>query len=152
MRLRSTLPMVKRPSSLGLTSIRSNTTTHTNYDRLSRWYDLISGNAEKRLTNATLEILSPNVGETALEIGPGTGHGLVRLAQAVGSTGRVFGLDLSTGMLQVAGQRVHQTELASIVHLIHGDGNLLPFTAKQFDLILMSFTLELFDEIDIRLF
>jgi len=129
--------------------MQSNTTTRENYDRLSRWYDLISGRAEKKLVYATLEILSPKKDETVLEIGPGTGHALVSLAQAVEPAGRVYGLDISPGMLQVARQRVQRAGLAAMVHLIRGNGTHLPFVVKQFDAILMSFTLELFDETEI---
>jgi ubiquinone/menaquinone biosynthesis C-methylase UbiE len=129
--------------------MRSNMTTRTTYDRLSRWYDLISGRSEKRLTYATLERLSPKNGETVLEIGPGTGHALVHLAQAVEPSGKVYGLDLSPGMLQVARQRVQRAEQAAMVHLIRGDGTSLPFPAGYFDAILISFTLELFDEVEI---
>ena len=129
--------------------MRSNVTTRTTYDRLSRWYDLISGRSEKRLTYATLERLSPKNGETVLEIGPGTGHALVHLAQAVEPSGKVYGLDLSPGMLQVARKRVQRAELAAMVDFIRGDGTSMPFQAGYFDAILISFTLELFDEVEI---
>jgi len=72
------------------------------YDRISRAYDYFAGAFERRYTKVAAELLSVQKGETVLEIGFGTGHGLNRLAKSVGKTGKVYGVDISTGMLEVA--------------------------------------------------
>ncbi|PWG74770.1 2-heptaprenyl-1,4-naphthoquinone methyltransferase, partial [Enterococcus hirae] len=46
-------------------------------------------------------------GERLLEIGFGTGHGLVELAGLTGPGGQVYGLDLSLGMARETRHRLH---------------------------------------------
>jgi ubiquinone/menaquinone biosynthesis C-methylase UbiE len=123
---------------------RSKDTARKTYDSLSRWYDLLSGGAERRCLALALRQLRVQPGEHVLEIGPGTGHGLVALGEAVRPAGRVYGLDLSTGMLAVARARVSEAGVSPWVMLICGDGAALPLGSGLFDAIVMSFTLELF--------
>jgi ubiquinone/menaquinone biosynthesis C-methylase UbiE len=115
-------------------------TARQNYDRLSRWYDWFAG-SEKRFTEAGLHLLDILPGERVLEIGPGTGHALVRLAE---SRAQVCGLDLSAGMLNRARRAV--TRSGEQVEFCQGDALMLPFPAGSFHSIFLSFTLELFDE------
>ena len=76
------------------------------YDRLSRWYDWLSASSEWPLAKSGLDKLNVSAGETVLEIGFGTGHGLLALANAVGDSGRVVGIDISHGMFKVASNRI----------------------------------------------
>jgi len=117
----------------------------TSYDRLSRWYDLLAGRSERRCMEIGLRALDAREGEAVLEIGPGTGRALVTLAQAAGGAGRVCGLDLSAGMLRAAQARLDRAGVREQVRLVRGDARTLPFTANCFDVLFMSFALELFD-------
>lgn len=72
------------------------------YDRLGRWYDLIVGWSEKRARGIGLKKLNAAEDESALEIGFGTGHCLLALAQPVGDSGRVYGIDLAESMLNIS--------------------------------------------------
>lgn len=125
--------------------------TQANYDRLSRWYDLLAGQAEKKSKERGLELLEIQVGEKVLEIGFGTGHCLQVMAQSVGETGKVFGIDLSTGMLRVAQARLGHAGLLERVELHQGNALTLPYADSLFNALYMSFTLELFDTQDIPL-
>lgn len=116
-----------------------------NYDRLSRWYDWLAGSSERAFGLAGLAQLNPQPGERILEIGPGTGAMLAELARRVAPTGAAIGVDLSAGMCRVA-----QTRLAGRAAVVCGDAMRLPCAAGAFDAIFMSFTLELFDNAEMR--
>ena len=122
---------------------RSKEAARATYNHMSGWYDLIAGPSEKKYREAGLQKLKAREGEQVLEIGFGTGHCLLALALAVGDTGRVYGIDISEGMLDIARTRVG--DLSERVELRRGDGAELPFESDFFDAVFMSFTLELFD-------
>ena len=90
-------------------------------------------------------MLSPAAGEKILEIGFGTGHILVRLAQSVGANGKIYGIDLSEEMLAIAKRNLKKSRLASRTELTCGDAVNLPYGDGSMDGIFMSFSLELFD-------
>ena len=115
------------------------------YDRLSRWYDWVSSPWEGPFRRAGLQALDLQAGEAALELGAGTGHGLVALARAAGTYGLVCGLDLSSGMLSVATERLRSEGLQSRVLLLAGDAACLPFGKETFQAVFASFVIELFD-------
>jgi ubiquinone/menaquinone biosynthesis C-methylase UbiE len=69
----------------------------------------------------------------------------------VGSAGKVYGIDLSAGMLRISRQRLGGAGLSERVELQLGDAVHLPFEADSMDAIFMSFTLELFDTPEIPL-
>ncbi len=124
---------------------RTREQARASYDRLSRWYDLLEGFWEERPRRLALKKLQVKEGQRVLEIGFGTGLSLVSLARLVGANGRVYGLDLSPGMLRVAQARVDRAGLIERVELHCGDALRLPFSDEFFDAILASFVLELFD-------
>jgi ubiquinone/menaquinone biosynthesis C-methylase UbiE len=130
---------------------RSKAEARASYDKLSGWYDILAGWSEKKPREMALQKLGASAGERVLEIGFGTGHGLQALAQAVGRTGEVYGIDLSASMLRVSQQRLRDAGLAERVQLHLGDAVHLPFEAGSMDAIFMSFTLELFDTPEIPL-
>jgi demethylmenaquinone methyltransferase/2-methoxy-6-polyprenyl-1,4-benzoquinol methylase len=116
------------------------------YDRLGRWYDLLTAFGEDRLRDGGLDLLAVRPGETAVEIGCGTGHGLVRLAREVAEDGRAIGIDLSPAMLDVGRRRLARSRLLDRVVIARADARELPLPASSADLVFAGFTLELFDE------
>ncbi|MGE3804408.1 MAG: class I SAM-dependent methyltransferase [Gemmataceae bacterium] len=115
------------------------------YNKIAKVYDLLSEKAERPMREAGLAMLAPKAGESVLEIGFGTGHVLLEIAQAVGPTGKVHGIDISDMMLALAKELVEREGVADRVELHRGDAAQLPFKDNSFDAIFMSFTLELFD-------
>ncbi len=124
---------------------RTHAKAQATYDRISGWYDLLEGYWEAKPKERALEMLGVKDGQVVLELGFGTGHGILALAQAVGRSGKVYGLDLSPRMLALTQERVHRKGWGERVILQNGDATTLPYAADFFDAIFMSFVLELFD-------
>ena len=111
------------------------------YNIMSRWYDLFTG-VEKRYTDIGIEMLSVQPGESILEIGCGTGHALVEFANR---GAQIVALDISEGMINIARKRIQDKIQKRSVELCQGDGLSLPFPDRQFNVVFLAFTLELFD-------
>lgn len=124
---------------------RTRAEAQATYDRISKWYDLLEGRWERKLKDVGLRKLGVHEGEVVLEIGFGTGYGMLALARSVGATGRVYGIDLSPKMIEITRERVGKNGLESRVEFIQGDALQLPFQTDFFDAAFMSFVLELFD-------
>lgn len=120
-----------------------------NYDRLSRWYDLLESSWERKPREATLASLEVAPGERILEIGCGTGNSLADLSRKATRAGSVIGIDLSRGMLRQARQRLTQGNASAPIFLTQADAVLLPFENNAFDVIFLSITLELFNNAEI---
>jgi SAM-dependent methyltransferase len=81
---------------------------------------------------ATLQATDPKAGEAILEIGCGNGLFVRCLAEAVGSTGKACGIDLSED--QVAAARVNCAGLSN-VDLQIANAFTLPFAQDSFDAV-----------------
>lgn len=115
------------------------------YDKISRIYDLITGPFERKFMDIGLNQLDVKEGETVLEIGFGTGHCLEEIAKRVGENGKAYGIDISSGMLDITRKRMEKKGLADRVELYCGDAISMPYEDNMFNAVFMSFTLELFD-------
>jgi len=131
--------------------LQSKDETRAFYNKIAAVYDLLSEHSEGPVRDAGLEMLAIQAGERVLEIGYGTGHSLVALAKAVGTGGRVLGIDLSEGMRDHAQGLLHKDGLLERVELRCGDATHLPWPDAGIDAVFMSFTLELFDNPEIPL-
>jgi len=116
-----------------------------NYDKISRFYDCFAGGFESHYRNIGLDQLNIKSGETVLEIGFGTGHCIKQLAELVGEKGMAYGVEISSGMLEVTKKRLEKAGLFDKVELYCGDAARMPYNDHKFDAVFMSFTLELFD-------
>jgi ubiquinone/menaquinone biosynthesis C-methylase UbiE len=124
---------------------RTKSQAKRNYDRISRFYDYFAGGFESHYRNIGLELLNIKSGETVLEIGFGTGHCLMQIAKSVEKAGMAYGVDISSGMLEVTQKRLEKAGLRDRADLYCGDSLKMPYNEHKFDAVFMSFTLELFD-------
>lgn len=128
--------------------MRSKEEAAASYDKMSRWY-AFGASFETKYTKVGVKKLDVKEGEKVLEIGFGTGECLIDLAKLVGDSGKVYGIDISQGMIKKTQMRVDKDKLTKRVELKQGDAARLPFNNEMFDAIFMSFTLELFDTFEI---
>ncbi len=85
------------------------------------------------ITRARLaEALAPRSGERLLEVGPGTGHYTLDVAQAVGPSGSLDVLDLQQEMLDHTMRAAAVRGLAN-VRPARGDARRLPYADDAFD-------------------
>ena len=105
-----------------------------------RWVGL-AGYVEKRVQNVNDLLLERSAvarGEKVLEVGCGTGAATVALAEAVGDTGEVVGIDISEPMLAGARERISHSGLRNIT-LLQADAQIHAFEPNRFDLIASRF-------------
>lgn len=114
------------------------------YDRMVWLLSLLLGCWEPRERRKIVGLLDLKPGMSVLEVSVGTGANLPFLARRVGSEGRLFGLDLSPGMLGAAQKRARA--LPCPVHLVRGDAVYLPFADGVFDAVLHFGGLNLFGD------
>jgi ubiquinone/menaquinone biosynthesis C-methylase UbiE len=111
------------------------------YDRWAPTYDLapnpVLALEERYLKNMVPELIE----KTVLDLACGTGRWIPRLL-ALGAR-RVIGIDLSAGMLKVAGAKAGIRE-----RLVLGDCTRLPFPPEAFDFVLCSFALNHLADLD----
>lgn len=115
------------------------------YNKIARFYDFLAERPERDMREAGLAKLAASPGEHLLEIGFGTGHCLVELAEAVGPLGKVYGIDLSENMLARAQNLLQEESLQGRAELQCGDAEHLPYADSVMEGIFISFALELFD-------
>jgi SAM-dependent methyltransferase len=85
------------------------------------------------VTEAALAAAAPQPGESVLDVGCGTGTTTLRLAEAVGRTGQVLGVDISEQQLGLARQRVADAGVKN-VQLVLDDAATHRFEVEPIDL------------------
>jgi SAM-dependent methyltransferase len=95
---------------------------------------------QDRLLAGVKELLfdraAPCPGEVVLDIGCGCGTTTIELADRVGETGRVLGVDISAPMLERARERVHRGQP---IEFIHADATAYRFEPGSSDLLFSRF-------------
>ncbi|PSF37084.1 bifunctional demethylmenaquinone methyltransferase/2-methoxy-6-polyprenyl-1,4-benzoquinol methylase UbiE [Aphanothece hegewaldii CCALA 016] len=89
----------------------------------------------------TVKWCQPKLGDVGLDVCCGTGDLTQLLAQQVGKTGKVIGLDFSVELLAIAQQRATQNTPQLPLEWIEGDALNLPFGDQTFDCATMGYGL-----------
>jgi SAM-dependent methyltransferase len=95
------------------------------------------------ILQATLEPAQVRPGERVVDIGCGTGASSIALADRVGPSGQVVGVDVSAPMLARAAERLPP---GSPVKLVHADAATYRFESSAFDLLFSRFGVMFFAE------
>lgn len=80
-------------------------------------------------------------GEVCVDLGSGRGNDLVKLAEAVGPSGRVHGVDISEGMLSKARRTVSKMDLEDRIELHHSKLENIPLKCNSIDLLISNCTI-----------
>ncbi|WP_066312866.1 demethylmenaquinone methyltransferase [Bacillus sp. FJAT-29814] len=117
---------------------------HKVFEKISEDYDkmnsVISFQQHIRWRKDTMNRMNVQPGSKALDVCCGTADWTIALAEAVGPSGEVTGLDFSQNMLNVGKEKVNRLGLNQ-VKLIHGNAMELPFPDNSFDYVTIGFGL-----------
>jgi len=119
--------------------------TRSNYDRISSSYDFLSGNPEKHLIQDLISKLKLTQPGRIIEIGCGTGNGLLALRRKYPAT-TISGFDLSYRMCLKANTKTIKLTTKAPILISQADGLNLPVPSACVDCIFISFTFELFPD------
>jgi demethylmenaquinone methyltransferase / 2-methoxy-6-polyprenyl-1,4-benzoquinol methylase len=108
-----------------------------NYDKMN---SVISFQQHIKWRKDTMKRMNVKPGSKALDVCCGTGDWTIALAEAVGPSGEVNGLDFSQNMLNVGIEKVKNLGLKQVT-LIHGNAMELPFPDNSFDYVTIGFGL-----------
>jgi demethylmenaquinone methyltransferase/2-methoxy-6-polyprenyl-1,4-benzoquinol methylase len=108
-----------------------------NYDKMN---SVISFQQHKKWRKDTMGRMKVQKGSVALDVCCGTADWTIAMADAVGPTGEVVGLDFSKNMLKIGQDKVNELKLKNIT-LIHGNAMELPFEDNHFDYVTIGFGL-----------
>jgi phosphatidylethanolamine/phosphatidyl-N-methylethanolamine N-methyltransferase len=106
----------------------------TAYDRWAPIYDLVFGGVFSKGRRAAI-IATNNIGGRVLEVGVGTGISLPQYAPNL----RIFGTDISEGMLRKAKARVAALRLKNVEGLAVMDAEKLEFPDNSFDVVMAQY-------------
>jgi len=117
------------------------------YTRWARLYDLLAVRTPGigRLRRAAVDCLDPQPGATVVEMGCGTGANLSLLRRRVGSEGRVIGVDVSPGVLSVAGDRIDRNGWTN-VDVVRGDATEPPVDGGAADCVFAALVAGMVDD------
>jgi ubiquinone/menaquinone biosynthesis C-methylase UbiE len=96
-------------------------------ENLQAWADTLSADKQR-----TYECMHLQPGDRVLDVGCGLGIDTLRLAQLVGPTGQVVGVDADAAMVAEANQRAVQAGVSAWCHHDQGDALALPFPTGTF--------------------
>src|SRR5690625_2064950 len=117
---------------------------HNVFETISDKYDsmnsIISFNRHKSWRKDVMKKMRIEKGSTALDVCTGTGDWAFSLAEEVGETGHVIGLDFSENMLSIAHDKHQETDFKQL-NFIHGNAMDLPFEDNTFDYVTIGFGL-----------
>src|ERR1700729_2900500 len=106
----------------------------TAYDRWAPIYDLVFGGVFSKGRRAAI-LATNNIGGRVLEVGVGTGISLPQYAPNL----RIFGTDISEGMLRKARERVADFRLKNVEGLAVMDAEKLEFPDNSFDVVMAQY-------------
>ena len=92
---------------------------------------------ERALREMTVSLAQVKPGDCVLEVGCGTGTLTLEAKRQAGPSGKVFGIDVIPGMIELSRQKAAQAQVDITFQL--GSIDDIPFPANRFDVVMCSF-------------
>jgi len=118
-------------------------TISNEYDRLNR---VISFGIDIKWRNKVVNLIKDKNPENILDIATGTGDLAINLTKTRAK--KIIGLDISEGMLNVGRKKIKERKLNSLVEMVIGDSENLPFENDSFDAISVAFGVRNFETLE----
>jgi demethylmenaquinone methyltransferase/2-methoxy-6-polyprenyl-1,4-benzoquinol methylase len=120
------------------------------FDNISPKYDFLnhflSMGIDIQWRKKVVKIIKESGAKNILDIATGTGD--LAIAMSKINPEKIIGLDLSEGMLNVGKKKIKERKLDSLIEMIQGDSEKLPFKDNTFDAITVSFGVRNFENLD----
>lgn len=110
------------------------------YEKYDSMNSIISFSRHKAWRKDVMKQMRVKEGATALDVCTGTGDWAISLAEKIGPTGKVIGLDFSKNMLSIAEEKKKKLKFKHL-EFIHGNAMELPFKDNSFDYVTIGFGL-----------
>ncbi|AIF43565.1 demethylmenaquinone methyltransferase [Virgibacillus sp. SK37] len=110
------------------------------YNKYDAMNSIISFQRHKAWRKDVMKRMQVEEGAMALDVCCGTGDWAISLAEKIGTSGEIIGLDFSENMLSVAKQKKKQHNIKQL-QFIHGNAMELPFKDNTFDYVTIGFGL-----------
>ncbi len=107
------------------------------YDFLNHFFSL---GIDKLWRKKAIKILKKENPETILDVATGTGDfALQSIKNGLPATGKITGLDISNGMLEIGRKKIKKRSLSDRIEMVQGDSENLPFADNTFDATMVAF-------------
>ncbi len=118
-------------------------TISENYDGLNR---VISFGIDVKWRKKVVKLVSKTNPKRILDVATGTGDLAINLSKTGAS--EIIGLDISAGMLEVGRQKTALKKLDTIITMVQGDSENLPYDKNYFDAITVAFGVRNFENLE----
>ncbi|MCK5781775.1 MAG: bifunctional demethylmenaquinone methyltransferase/2-methoxy-6-polyprenyl-1,4-benzoquinol methylase UbiE [Flavobacteriales bacterium] len=120
------------------------------FDNISPKYDFLnhflSMGIDIQWRKKVVKMIAKTEAKYILDIATGTGD--LAIAMSGLNPDKIIGLDLSEGMLKVGREKIKAKNLDSLIDMIQGDSENLPFEDNTFDAITVSFGVRNFENLE----
>ncbi len=121
------------------------------FDNISPKYDLLnrllSIGIDQAWRRKMIKLMQPHQPQIILDIATGTGDLAILEARKLNPE-KIVGFDLSEGMLEVARKKIVQKKLDSVIELVQGDAENMPFNNHTFDAVTVAFGVRNFENLE----
>ncbi len=114
-----------------------------NYDGLNR---VISFGIDVKWRKKVVKLVGAIKPDKILDVATGTGDLAIQLSKTGAS--KIVGLDISTGMLEIGRKKIASKNLDTVIEMVTGDSEHLPYEENYFDAITVSFGVRNFENLE----